>query len=149
MIINLQLAVFYRQSISCEVIDKSQGDLNSPNSKYCLVCPPWSISIVLLFFEVSTSIFCVLIRQRQSLYFVCFRIFGSGREGGREGGTEGGTEGGREGGRRGVGRVRESGGAESASPCSVEFRRLRVKVAECCRGHAALIPGGSKSVLST
>ena len=37
---------------------------------------------------------------------------------------------------------------ESASPCGVEFRQLRVKVAECCRGHAALIPGGSKFVLN-
>ena len=44
---------------------------------------------------------------------------------------------------------REGGGAESVSPGGVEFRQLRVKVAECCRGHAALIPGGSKSVLST
>ena len=75
LIINLPLAVFYRQSLSCEVIDKSQGDLNSSNSKYFPLCPPWSISNVLLFFEVSTSIFCVLIRQRQSLHFPCFRIF--------------------------------------------------------------------------
>ena len=31
LIINLSLAVFYRQSLSCKVIDKSQGDLNSSN----------------------------------------------------------------------------------------------------------------------
>ena len=75
LIINLSLEVFYRQSLSCEVINKSQGDLNSSNSKYFPLCPPWSISIVLLFFEVSTSIFCVLVWQRQSLHAVCFRIF--------------------------------------------------------------------------
>ena len=55
--------------------DKSQGDLNSSNSKYFPLFPQWSISNVLLFFEVSISIFCVLIRQCQSLHFVCFRIF--------------------------------------------------------------------------
>ena len=55
-------------------------------------------------------------------------------------------EGGREPG--GGGEMREVGGAESSSPGGVEFRRLRVKVAECCRGRVALIPGGSKSVLS-
>ena len=39
LIINLELAVFYRQSLSCEVIDKSQGDLNSSSSKYFPLCP--------------------------------------------------------------------------------------------------------------
>ena len=59
------------------------------------------------------------------------------REGGREPGREPGGGG-------SLGTVgREGGGAESASPGDVEFRRLRIKVAECCRGHAALIPGGS------
>ena len=52
------------------MIDKSQGDLNSSDSKYFPLCPPWSISVALLFFEVSTSIFCVPIRQRQ--YFIPF-----------------------------------------------------------------------------
>ena len=32
------------------------------------------------------------------------------------------------------------GCAESANPSCVEVRRLRVRVAGCCRGHAALIP---------
>ena len=38
LIINLllALAVFDWQSLSCEVIDKSQGDLNSSNGKYFL-----------------------------------------------------------------------------------------------------------------
>ena len=63
LIINLSFAVLYWQSISCETIDKSQGDLNSSNSKYSPLCPPWSISVALLLFEASTSIFCVLIRQ--------------------------------------------------------------------------------------
>ena len=49
------------------------GDLNSSNSRYFPLCPSWSISIVLKKFEVSTLIFCVLIRPRQ--HFVCFRIF--------------------------------------------------------------------------
>ena len=49
LIVNLLLAVFYQQSLSCEVIDKSQGDLNSSNSKYFPLCPPQSISITLLF----------------------------------------------------------------------------------------------------
>ena len=34
LVINFLLAVFYGQSLSCEVIYKSQGDLNSSNSKY-------------------------------------------------------------------------------------------------------------------
>ena len=75
LIINLSLEVFYRQSLSCEVINKSQGDLNSSNSKYFPLCPPWSISVALLLFEASTSIFCVLIRPLHSLHTVCFRIF--------------------------------------------------------------------------
>ena len=37
---------------------------------------------------------------------------------------------------------REGSCSESASPGGVEFRRLQVKVAERCRVHAALIPGG-------
>ena len=75
LIINLSFAVFHLQSLSCEVIDKSQGDINSPNSKYSPLCPPWSISVALLLFEVSTSIFCVQIRPLHSLHTVCFRIF--------------------------------------------------------------------------
>ena len=76
LMINLSFAVFYRQSLSCEVIDKSEGDLNS-NSKYFPFCPPWSISVALLLFEASTSIFCVLIRQLHSLHChtICFRFF--------------------------------------------------------------------------
>ena len=35
--INLLMAVFYLQSLSCEVINESQGDLNSSNSK-CSLC---------------------------------------------------------------------------------------------------------------
>ena len=48
LIISLLLAVFYLQSPSCEVIYKSQGDLNSSNSNFFTMCPPWSISIALL-----------------------------------------------------------------------------------------------------
>ena len=40
LIINLSFAVFHRQSLSCEVIDKSQGDIDSPNSKYSLFALP-------------------------------------------------------------------------------------------------------------
>ena len=77
LIINLSLAVFHRQSLSCEVIDKSQVDFKSPNSKYSPLCPPcqWSISVALLLFEVSTSNFCVLISPLHSLHTICFRIF--------------------------------------------------------------------------
>ena len=77
LIFNLPLAAFYRQSLSREVINKSQGDLNSSNSRYFPLCPLWSISIVLfkLFFEGSISVFCVLIRPSQSLHAVCFWIF--------------------------------------------------------------------------
>ena len=75
LIINLSLAVFYRQSLSCKVIDKSQGDLNSSNCKYFTLCPPWLISVALLLLEASTLIFCVLFRQCQSLHTVCFQIF--------------------------------------------------------------------------
>ena len=76
-IINLLLAVFYWQSLYCEieVIDNCQGDFNSSNSKYCPLCPPWSISVALLFFEGCNSIFCVQIRPRQSLHTVYFWIF--------------------------------------------------------------------------
>ena len=35
MIVNLLLAVLYLQSLSCEVINKSQEDLNSSNSNFC------------------------------------------------------------------------------------------------------------------
>ena len=42
-IINLPLVVFYRQSISSEVVDKSKDDLNSSNSNYFPLCPPRSI----------------------------------------------------------------------------------------------------------
>ena len=70
LIINLPFAVFYRQSLSCEVIDKSQGDLNSSNSKYFPFYPPWSISVALS----STSIFCVLIRPLHSLHTLCFQF---------------------------------------------------------------------------
>ena len=65
-------------TLSCEVIDKSQ-DQGWPwffNCKYFPLGPPWSISVALLFFEVSselsTSIFCVLIRLCQSLHTVYF-----------------------------------------------------------------------------
>ena len=61
-VINLPLVVFNWESLSCEVIYKSQGDLNSSNSKYFPLRPPWSISVARLFFEVSISIFCVLIK---------------------------------------------------------------------------------------
>ena len=43
LIINLLFAVFYLQSLqslSCEVIDKSKGDLNSSNNNYFPSCPP-------------------------------------------------------------------------------------------------------------
>ena len=75
LIINLSFAVFHRQSLSCEVIDKSLGDTNSPNSKYFPLCPPWSISVALLLFEVSTTIFCVLIRSLHPLNIVYFTNF--------------------------------------------------------------------------
>ena len=39
LIINLQLAVFYRQSLSCEVIDKSHGDHISSNSNSLCALP--------------------------------------------------------------------------------------------------------------
>ena len=74
LIINLSFAVFHRQSLSCEVIDKSQGDIDSPNSKYSPFCPRWSISVALLLFEVSTSIFCVQIRPLHSLHTVVFEF---------------------------------------------------------------------------
>ena len=67
---------------------------------------------------------------------------GRGREGEGEGGREGGSL-------AGVGRGgREGDGAELANRGGVEVRRLRVKVAGYSRGNAALIPCGSKSVLS-
>ena len=40
------------------------------------------------------------------------------------------------------------GGAKWASSGGVEYRRRRVKVADCCRVHRAHIPSGSKSVSS-
>ena len=49
-----------------EVINKSQGDLNSSNSNYFPLCLPLSISIALLL-----SIFCVLVWPRQSLHTFC------------------------------------------------------------------------------
>ena len=64
LIINLLLAVLYMQSLLCEVINKSQCDLNTSNSNNFHLCPPWSISIAQICFEISTSIFCVLIWQR-------------------------------------------------------------------------------------
>ena len=72
LIINFPLAAFYWQSRSCEVIDKSKGDFNSFNCNYFPLCSP---PIARLFFEVYTSIFCVLIWQRQSHHTVWFRIF--------------------------------------------------------------------------
>ena len=63
------------QRPSCEVIDKSQGDLNSSSSNFFTLCPAWSISIVLLFFEVSISILCVLTWQSRSFHTVRFLIF--------------------------------------------------------------------------
>ena len=56
------------------MIDKSQSDLNFSNSYYFQLCPPWSISVALLFFEVSISIFCVLIKQCQSLHNFFFEF---------------------------------------------------------------------------
>ena len=77
LIINLNflLTVFHQQSLSCEVMDKSLGNINSPNSKYSPLCPPWLISVVLLLLEVSILIFCVLIRQLHSLHTLYFQIF--------------------------------------------------------------------------
>ena len=71
-----------------------------------------------------------------------------GIEGGREIRVreEGGREEGRKGGRGLEGR--EGGGAESASPVGVEFRLFQVKVAVCCRVHAAPVPSCCKSVSS-
>ena len=40
LIISLPLAVFYQQSLSCEMIDKSKGNLNSSNSNYSLCALP-------------------------------------------------------------------------------------------------------------
>ena len=54
---------------------RPQGDLNSSNSKYFPLCPSWSISVAQLLFKASSLIFCVLIRQCQSLHTVCFWIF--------------------------------------------------------------------------
>ena len=50
------------------------------------------------------------------------------------------------GGREGEGKVGREGAALSRQVPLAS--KLRVKVAACCRGHAALIPGGAKSVLS-
>ena len=67
LIINVPLARFYGQSLICEVIYKSQVDLNSSNSNYFPLCPPWLIS-------VSKLIFSVLIWPLQSFHTVCFQI---------------------------------------------------------------------------
>ena len=75
LIMNLLLAVSCWQSLSCEVVDNSRSDLNSSNSNHFPLYLPWPISIARLFFEGSTSIFCVQIWPRQSFYTDCFRIF--------------------------------------------------------------------------
>ena len=62
----LTVGSFLPESLSCEVINESQGDLNSSNSNYFLICSPLSISIAQFIFEVSISILCVLIWTRQS-----------------------------------------------------------------------------------
>ena len=62
----LTVGSFLPESLSCEVINESQGDLNSSNSNYFRICSPLSISIARFIFEVSISIFCVLIWPRQS-----------------------------------------------------------------------------------
>ena len=63
LFINLLYAVFYLQSLSCEVINKSKG--------------PRSISIALYFskFPLAPLFFCVLMWPRQSLHTCCFWIF--------------------------------------------------------------------------
>ena len=75
VIINLPFAVFYLQSRSCEVINKSQCDLKFFQQQLFLLCPPWPISMTLLFFKVFTLIFCLLIWKRQSFHTNCFWIF--------------------------------------------------------------------------
>ena len=52
VIINLPFAVFYLQSRSCEVINKSQCDLKFFQQQLFLLCPPWPISMTLLFLKV-------------------------------------------------------------------------------------------------
>ena len=52
LMMNLLLAVFCRQSLSCEVIDESQGDLNSSNRNYFPFCPRWPISIIFQSFRL-------------------------------------------------------------------------------------------------
>ena len=44
-----RLAVSCRQSLSCELIDKSQSDLNSSRGNYFPLCSLWPISIAQLF----------------------------------------------------------------------------------------------------
>ena len=74
LIISLLLAVFYQQSLSCEVINNSQGDLNSSNKNYFPLCLPWQTSTAQLLFEDSTSIFSMQIWSHQSFHTVCFPI---------------------------------------------------------------------------
>ena len=69
------LAVSCLQLLQHKVIDKSQGDLESSNSNYCPLCPPWPILIARLVFEISISIFCVQIWSRQLFRTDCFWIF--------------------------------------------------------------------------
>ena len=61
------------------MINKSQGDLSYSNSKYFPLCRGCALAgrfqLSYYFFEVSTSIFCVLIRLQQLLHFICFQDF--------------------------------------------------------------------------
>ena len=66
LIINLPLAVFYRQSFSCEVIDKSQGDFNSSNSRYF---PQFFQQQV--FPESLVDFNCAIIFRNSHLDFLC------------------------------------------------------------------------------
>ena len=64
---------FFLQSLSCEVIDKSKGFLNSSNNNYFPLFPPRSISIALFVFEVSTLIFSF--HEFASCYFYHWQVF--------------------------------------------------------------------------
>ena len=75
LIINLSLAVFYRQSLLWEGLNKPQGDPDSSSSSHYILCPPWPVSSAWFFCEASSSNFRGRLRPRQSLRTICFRMF--------------------------------------------------------------------------
>ena len=75
LIINLSLAVFYRQLLPWEGLNKPRVDPDSSSRGHFTPCPPWPVSSAWLFCEASSTIFQVLLRPRQSLWTVCFWMF--------------------------------------------------------------------------